>query len=122
MGEAARPPAIREQAELKGRSTEEWKWRGVSVWYHDRMIRTGETYRNVVKMTFAKAAPNQPARGPPGARGDEYCVPINSKTLSADNVRSQITLGGSDRLRIELHYIPYRCYSLPTQFRFPHLT
>jgi hypothetical protein len=33
---------------------EEWKWRGVPVWYHDGMICTGETYKNVVKMTFAK--------------------------------------------------------------------
>jgi hypothetical protein len=36
--------------------TEEWKWRGVPVWYHDGMICTGETYKNVVKMTFAKGA------------------------------------------------------------------
>jgi hypothetical protein len=35
---------------------EDWKWRGVPVWYHDGMICTGETYRNVVKMTFAKGA------------------------------------------------------------------
>lgn len=35
---------------------EEWKWRGVPVWYHDGMICTGETYRNAVKMTFAKGA------------------------------------------------------------------
>jgi hypothetical protein len=35
---------------------EEWKWRGVPVWSHDGMICTGETYRNVVKMTFAKGA------------------------------------------------------------------
>ena len=35
---------------------EEWKWRGVPVWYHDGMICTGETYQNVVKMTFAKGA------------------------------------------------------------------
>ena len=36
--------------------TEEWKWRGVPVWYHDGMICTGETYKNVVKVTFAKGA------------------------------------------------------------------
>jgi len=36
--------------------TEEWKWRGVPVWYHDGLICTGETYKNVVKMTFAKGA------------------------------------------------------------------
>jgi hypothetical protein len=35
---------------------EEWKWRGVPVWYHDGMICTGETYKNVVKMTFAHGA------------------------------------------------------------------
>jgi hypothetical protein len=35
---------------------EEWKWRGVPVWEHDGIICTGETYRNVVKMTFAKGA------------------------------------------------------------------
>jgi hypothetical protein len=35
---------------------EEWKWRGLPVWYHDGMICTGETYKNVVKMTFAKGA------------------------------------------------------------------
>jgi hypothetical protein len=35
---------------------EEWKWRGVPVWYHDGMICTGETYKLVVKMTFAKGA------------------------------------------------------------------
>jgi hypothetical protein len=35
---------------------EEWKWRGVPVWYHTGMICTGETYKNAVKMTFAKGA------------------------------------------------------------------
>ena len=35
---------------------EEWKWRGVPVWYHAGMICTGETYKKVVKMTFAKGA------------------------------------------------------------------
>ena len=35
---------------------EEWKWRGVPVWEHDGMICTGETYKKVVKMTFAKGA------------------------------------------------------------------
>ena len=33
---------------------EEWKWRGVPVWYHGGMICTGETYKKAVKMTFAK--------------------------------------------------------------------
>jgi len=35
---------------------EDWKWRGVPVWSHDGMICTGETYKQVVKMTFAKGA------------------------------------------------------------------
>ncbi|AFS14376.1 MULTISPECIES: DUF1801 domain-containing protein [Mycobacterium] len=42
---------------------EEWKWRGVPVWYHDGMICTGETYKNVVKMTFAKGASLQDPAG-----------------------------------------------------------
>jgi len=35
---------------------EEWKWRGVPVWSHDGIICTGETYKEVVKLTFAKGA------------------------------------------------------------------
>ena len=35
---------------------EEWKWRGVPVWSHDGLICTGETYKAVVKMTFARGA------------------------------------------------------------------
>lgn len=35
---------------------EEWKWRGVPVWSHDGIVCTGETYKKVVKMTFAKGA------------------------------------------------------------------
>jgi len=35
---------------------EEWKWRGVPVWYRHGMICTGETYKSVVKVTFAKGA------------------------------------------------------------------
>ena len=35
---------------------EEWKWRGVPCWYHDGLICTGETYKNAVKLTFAKGA------------------------------------------------------------------
>ncbi len=42
---------------------EEWKWRGVPVWEHDGIICTGETYKEVVKLTFAKgAALEDPAR------------------------------------------------------------
>ena len=42
---------------------EEWKWRGVPVWYHDGMICTGETYKNAVKITFAKGASLQDPSG-----------------------------------------------------------
>lgn len=35
---------------------EEWKWRGVAVWSHDGLICTGETYKSIVKMTFARGA------------------------------------------------------------------
>ncbi len=35
---------------------EEWKWRGVPTWYHDGIICTGETYKSIVKMTFANGA------------------------------------------------------------------
>ena len=42
---------------------EEWKWRGVPVWSHGGIICTGETYKEVVKMTFAKGASlEDPAR------------------------------------------------------------
>jgi hypothetical protein len=42
---------------------EEWKWRGVPVWSHSGIICTGETYKQVVKMTFAKgAALDDPSR------------------------------------------------------------
>lgn len=42
------------QAEPK--VVEEWKWRGVPVWYHDGMLCTGETYKDAVKVTFANGA------------------------------------------------------------------
>jgi len=35
---------------------EEWKWRGVPTWYKDGLITTGETYKNAVKLTFARGA------------------------------------------------------------------
>ena len=42
---------------------EEWKWRGVPVWSHDGIICTGESYKNIVKLTFARgAALKDPAR------------------------------------------------------------
>ncbi|HEY1912516.1 MAG TPA: DUF1801 domain-containing protein [Vicinamibacterales bacterium] len=44
-------------------AVEEWKWRGVPVWSHDGIICTGESYKKVVKLTFAKgAALNDPSR------------------------------------------------------------
>src|ERR1700734_3982010 len=52
--------ALIKQADHEG--VEEWKWRGVPVWSHNGIICTGETYKNVVKMTFAKgAALNDPS-------------------------------------------------------------
>jgi len=50
----ARVRALIKQADPE--VVEEWKWRGVPVWYHGGMICTGETYKNAVKMTFAKGA------------------------------------------------------------------
>ena len=51
----ARPgPNLVKQADPE--VVEEWKWRGVPVWSHAGMICTGEAYKNVVKMTFAKGA------------------------------------------------------------------
>ena len=46
--------ALIKQADPK--VVEEWKWRGVPVWSHDGIICTGETYKSVVKLTFAKGA------------------------------------------------------------------
>jgi hypothetical protein len=44
-------------------AAEEWKWRGVPVWSHARILCTGETYKTVVKLTFAKgAALDDPSR------------------------------------------------------------
>jgi hypothetical protein len=42
---------------------EEWKWRGVPVWEHDGIICTGETYKSIVKLTFAKGASLKDASG-----------------------------------------------------------
>jgi hypothetical protein len=42
---------------------EEWKWRGVPVWSHDGLICTGETYKSVVKLTFARGASLQDPSG-----------------------------------------------------------
>src|SRR6266850_1231891 len=50
----SRVRALIKQADPK--VVEEWKWRGVPVWSHDGLICTGETYKSVVKLTFAKGA------------------------------------------------------------------
>jgi hypothetical protein len=50
----ARVRSIVQQADPE--VVEEWKWRGVPVWSHGGIICTGETYKKVVKMTFAKGA------------------------------------------------------------------
>ncbi len=57
----ARIRTLLEQAEPE--VVEEWKWRGVPVWSHAGMICTGETYKNVVKMTFFKGASLQDPSG-----------------------------------------------------------
>ena len=49
---------------------EEWKWRGVPVWSHDGLICTGETYKSVVKLTFARA---------PRSRTPQVCSTAASK-------------------------------------------
>jgi len=53
-GTLARIRTIIKQADPE--VVEEWKWRGVPVWSHDGIICTGETYKEIVKMTFAKGA------------------------------------------------------------------
>ena len=50
----ARVRALIKQADPQ--MVETWKWRGVPVWEHDGIVCTGETYKNVVKLTFAKGA------------------------------------------------------------------
>ena len=57
----ARVRALIKQADPE--VAEEWKWRGVPVWEHAGIICTGETYKSVVKMTFAKGASLQDPSG-----------------------------------------------------------
>ncbi len=64
---------------------EEWKWRGVPVWYHDGMICTGETYKTAVKLTFAKGASLKDPSG------------LFNSSLEG-NVRRAIDLHESDKL------------------------
>ena len=84
---------------------EEWKWRGVPVWSHDGIICTGETYKSVVKMTFAKGASLEDPSGLFNSslegntrraidfhEGDK----INEKALKA-LIRAAVVLNGSKR-------------------------
>jgi len=64
---------------------EEWKWRGVPTWYHDGILCTGETYKSVVKMTFAK-----------GASLDDPAGLFNSSLEG--NVRRAIDFHGGDEI------------------------
>ena len=64
---------------------EEWKWRGVPVWEHDGIICTGETYKSVVKMTFAK-----------GASLDDPSALFNSSLDG--NVRRAIDIAEGDKI------------------------
>ena len=64
---------------------EEWKWRGVPVWSHAGIICTGETYKNVVKMTFAK-----------GASLEDPCGLFNSSLEG--NTRRAIDIHAGDKI------------------------
>jgi hypothetical protein len=65
--------------------TEEWKWRGVPTWYQDGMLCTGETYKDKVKVTFAK-----------GAKLDDPSKLFNSSLDG--NIRRAIDLLEGDKL------------------------
>jgi hypothetical protein len=86
---------------------EEWKWRGVPVWSHAGLICTGETYKNVVKMTFAKGAALQDPSGLFNAslegntrRAIDFHegVKINEKALQA-LIRAAVALNKSKQKR-----------------------
>jgi hypothetical protein len=64
---------------------EEWKWRGVPVWSHNGIICTGETYKSVVKLTFAKGASLKDASG------------LFNSSLDG-NVRRAIDIGETDKI------------------------
>ncbi len=57
----ARVRALIKQADPE--VVEEWKWRGVPVWEHEGIVCTGETYKSVVKMTFARGASLEDPKG-----------------------------------------------------------
>ncbi|MEJ2358055.1 MAG: DUF1801 domain-containing protein [Deinococcales bacterium] len=63
---------------------EQWKWRGVPVWYHDGMICTGETYKDKVKITFAKG---------PRSRIRRACsTPVSTATPGAPSISTTRTI------------------------------
>jgi len=62
---------------------EEWKWRGVPVWSHDGMICTGETYKSVVKLTFAKGASLKTLQ--------DYSTPALKATSGALSISRRVT-------------------------------
>src|ERR1039457_4897708 len=67
---------------------EEWKWRGVPVWSHDGLIRTGETYKSVVKLTFSKGASLKDVTNPrisPGSRGANRPICLQISAARAGN-------------------------------------
>jgi hypothetical protein len=80
---------------------EEWKWRGVPTWYHDGMICTGETYKDHVKMTFAKGAALEDPAGLFNSRGGVRCAidlyegdRVDEKALKA-LIREAVALNSS---------------------------
>jgi hypothetical protein len=86
---------------------EEWKWRGVPTWYHDGIICTGETYKQVVKMTFAKGASLKDPAGLFNSSLDGNVrraidvhegEKLNAKALKA-LVRAAVALNQSKRVR-----------------------
>ena len=68
---------------------EEWKWRGVPVWYHNGIICTGETYKKVVKLTFHKgAALDDPAK--------LFNASLEGNARRAIDIREGETVSGTD--------------------------
>ena len=86
---------------------EEWKWRGTPVWEHDGMICTGETYKKVVKVTFARARSwtIRPASSTPASRATSDVRSTASETAELDEqafkelVRAGIALNESKARR-----------------------
>ena len=70
---------------------EEWKWRGVPVWSHDGLICTGETYKTVVKMTFAKGARWRILRG--------SSTPVSTGTRGAPSTSTRATTIDEEALK-----------------------